>query len=229
MRLLFSSMLFSTAIAFLLSPVLLTGQNVGYKVQTLERAAPKELSEAMQKLLSPQVLIVANEQGKDLAEVWYRKEIPAIASDAQLKAGLNYRAIAQGEFIGAIRFKEDAADYRKQKIKAGVYTLRLGYQPLDGDHAGSSQFTEFVLLLKATDDASPKALTMEELFEKSMTAAGTTHPAVFMLFPNAKPAADPQVLDKGGNHVVLYTKNELSVSGKSQPFGFGLTVVGSAP
>ena len=72
--------------------------------------------------------------------------------------------------------------------------MRLGYQPLDGDHAGSSQFTEFLLLLKASDDAEPRLLGMDEFLRESM-GAGTTHPAVFV-FPNLKPAAE-QVVTRG--------------------------------
>jgi hypothetical protein len=214
----------------LLAPVLfLHGQTGAYKLQTAERAVPKDLGAAIQKLLSPLAVVLTNAQGQEVAEFWHRKEIPAAASDAQVKAGLNYRAIKESEVIGAVRFKQDWSDYRKQKIKAGVYTMRLGYQPLDGDHAGSSQYTEFVLLLKAGDDAEPKLLGMEEFYEKSMAAAGTTHPAVLMLFPNPQPAAEPKLADKGNNHLVLNTRQTLSIApGKSAPLGFGLTVVGSS-
>ena len=45
--------------------------------------------------------------------------------------------------VGAVQFPEVWKDYRKQKIKAGVYTLRIGVQPEDGDHMGTAPFNEF--------------------------------------------------------------------------------------
>ena len=98
---------------------------------------------------------------------------------------------------------------------------------VDGDHAGASQFTEFVLLMKAGDDKEGKLLGMEEFYEKSMAAAGTTHPAVMMLFPNPQPTVMPNLVEKA-NHVVLHSKHAVTVGGKTMPFGIGLTIVGSA-
>lgn len=221
--------IFRGAAVALLCPVLLLAQEATHKVQTAERTLPKELSEAIRKQLSPQAVVVTDAKGTEVAEVWHRKQIPATASDAQLKTGLNYRNIKESEVIGAVRFKQNSADYRKQTIKPGVYTMRLGYQPLDGDHAGSSMFTEFILLLKADEDTAAELLGQDTLYEKSMSAAGTTHPAVFMLFPNPKPADAPQIVDKGGHHQVLLSKQTVSLgAGKTAPIGFGVTVVGSA-
>jgi len=223
-----SRLRWSAVLAVLVAPVLLNAQTTALKVQTADRPVPKELGEAVQKLLSPQAAVVSSD-GKEIAEFWHRKEIPATVTDAQIKTGINYRAIKESEIIGAVRFNKDSSDYRKQKIKAGVYTMRLGYQPLDGDHAGASQHTEFILLLKAGEDAAPKLLGMDEFYEKSMSAAGTTHPIVLMLFPNPQPAAEAQIQDKGNGHQVLTTKQTLTIGGgKTMPLGFGLTIVGSA-
>jgi len=45
--------------------------------------------------------------------------------------------------LGALRVHKTEIDYRKQKLKEGVYTLRLAYQPADGDHMGTAPNAEF--------------------------------------------------------------------------------------
>ena len=39
-----------------------------------------------------------------------------------------------------------------------VYTLRLAYQPMDGDHMGTAPYSEFCLLVGAEMDTKPDLL-----------------------------------------------------------------------
>ena len=58
--------------------------------------------------------------------------------------GVTLREVKQTEVIEAVQFHVDWTDYRKQKVKPGVYTMRLGYQPTDGKHtADVSDFQDF--------------------------------------------------------------------------------------
>ena len=168
--------------------------------------------------------------GKTIGEFWFRGEIPADASAEQIKNGLTYREIRQSEVLGAVRFEQDWTDYRKQKVKAGVYTLRLGYQPADGDHQGSSDFQEFLLLIGADKDKSPELIEFKHLSETSSKSIGTGHPGVFMLAPNATPGKKPDIAARPKNHWVINTKGEIVVAGKKvgASFGIGLNVVGHA-
>src|SRR5262245_45072994 len=118
-------------------------QDAKYAIKVAETPPPKELEPAIQKLLGKQSIQLLDAGGKVLGEYWFRTEVPAEATDEQIKNGLTYREVPQSTIIGAVRFDQDTRDYRKQKVKAGVYTLRLGYQPMDGDHAGMSDFQEF--------------------------------------------------------------------------------------
>ena len=95
-----------------------------------------------------------------------------------------------------MKFEEEWTDYRKQKIKAGVYTLRLGFQPMDGDHMGASPEKNFCLLVGADQDTNPATMEPKTLIEKSMKSIGTGHPGVLMLFENSKLGATPQLVTK---------------------------------
>jgi hypothetical protein len=202
-------------------------QDTKYAIKTADTPPPKELSDPIRKLLGPQAIRFF-EGGKLVAELWLRKEVPADATPEQIKNGVTYRELKQSEIMGAMKVAEDWTDYRKQKVKAGVYTMRLGFQPMDGDHTGSSQFTEFFLILSAAKDTKPALMEPKELAEASMKSIGTGHPGVFMLFPNSKPGA-PQLVSKENSHWVLNAKHDISVGGKKAgSIGIGLVVVGNA-
>ena len=49
-------------------------------------------------------------------------------------------------------------EIRGKVVKPGVYTLRYGQQPQNGDHLGISPFREFLLISPAAIDKDPKVL-----------------------------------------------------------------------
>jgi hypothetical protein len=205
---------------------LVSAQNGKYAIKTAQNPPPKELDESIRALLGGKSINFLA-QGKTVAEIWLRKEVPAEATSEQIKNGISYRELRQTEILGAIRFDQDWTDYRKQKIKAGVYTLRLGFQPMDGDHTGASMFTEFLLVLDASKDTKAGLLEPKEMIEMSQKTVNTGHPGVLMLFPNGKPAAEPQLQSKEGNHWVLNAREDITVAGKKAGVvGLGLTLVG---
>lgn len=205
-------------------------QDGKYSIKTAESPVPKEIAEPIQKLLGPQATQLLDPAGKTVCEVWFRKEIPADATPEQVKNGLSYREIKQTEVVGAIRFDQEWRDYRKQKIKAGTYTLRLGFQPTDGDHAGSSEFQDFLLVVDAAKDTSAEPMDAKHIIETSAKSIGSAHPGVLMLFPYSKPGAAPTLAAMPKNHWVLQTKEDVTVGGKKTgtSLGFGLTLVGAA-
>src|SRR5262245_32526366 len=111
---------------------LVQAQGGKFTIKTADTAPPEEIGAPIRKLLGPQTIQLVDGGGKTVCEVWFRKEIPADATADQIKNGLTYREVKQSEVLGAIRFEQDWTDYRKQKVKAGLYTLRLAYQPQDG-------------------------------------------------------------------------------------------------
>jgi hypothetical protein len=188
---------------------------------------PKELAEPIRKLLSERAIQLVDAKGELTLELWFRTELPTKATDAQVQNGLTYREIPESTIVGAVRVARQFIDFRKQKIKPGVYTMRLGFQPMDGDHMGTAPFSEFCLLSPAAEDKSAEALETKPLQELSGKTTGT-HPGVMLLFP-AKDAAEPKLVDKGEGNWVLEFKQNASASGKKATLGIAVTVAGVSP
>jgi hypothetical protein len=98
---------------------------------------------------------------------------------------------------------------------------------MDGDHMGTAPFREFCLLVPAVDDKNPGPMgSAKELQELSTKVVGMGHPAVFLLFPNNKPADAPQLEAKEGMNWVLNWKGTAVAGKEKAPLGFGLTLIG---
>jgi hypothetical protein len=194
-------------------------------VKVEDAPPPKELAEPVRVVLAAKALTVLDDKGKPLCTVWPRKALEAKAG-ADPKAGLKYANIDETTVIGAVRFSDTWGDYRKQKIKPGVYTLRLGIQPMDGDHMGTAPFNDFLLLAPAALDTKPDLLDAEGLHQLSAKASGRKHPGVMLLFPNRKPGDAPAVEPKPQDNWVLSFKIPTTAGGEKAELGFSLVVVG---
>jgi hypothetical protein len=199
-----------------------------YSIKTVKEDAPSDLKEPLRKLLGDQSVQLLDPKGTVLAQVWMRKEVPATATEEQIKNGLTYRDLKETTVLGAIRFPKTSSEYRKQKIPVGVYTLRLAFQPMDGDHMGVSAHQEFCLLVSAAKDTTADPMKLKALEALSTKSIRTTHPAVLMLFPNDKPKVNPELVSKGNNHWVLNVKEDVKAGEKKGTIGIGLTLVGHA-
>jgi hypothetical protein len=197
-----------------------------YTIKTEKAEPPKELQEPIRKLLGDQAVQLLDAQAKPVCTVWFRKELPCKATPQQVQSGLTYRALQETTLLGAIRFEQPATDYRKQKVKPGVYTLRLGFQPMDGDHMGTAPYSDFCLLSPAAEDKKPDTMSAKELQELSAKAIGESHPGILLLFPNKKPPDSPQLLSKGDGHWVLSVKEEVQAGGQKTTLGIALTLIG---
>ncbi|MBI1913802.1 MAG: hypothetical protein HYS12_03480 [Planctomycetes bacterium] len=204
-----------------------------FRIKVTDKAEPpKELKDAVRKLLAEQSVQFFDDKGNQLAEVWFRKELPAKATDAQIQNGLTYQEVSPTTLVGAVRIKEILGDYRKQKIKAGVYTMRLAIQPMDGDHMGTAPHGEFLLLAPAGDDEGKETFEPEKLHDLSKKASGTGHPAIFLLFPVAKKdlGKAPALQMRENKHWVLNATQDVIVNGKKKGvLGIGLTLIGFSP
>ena len=211
------------AVAILLATAGTVAADPAVKVE--EKEPPKELSDAMRGLLSPKAMSVSDDKGKLLFTVWARKELDAKAN-ADVKAGAKYSHIEETTVLGAVQFAADWSDYRKQKIKAGVYTLRLGLQPMDGDHMGTAPYSEFALLVPAAEDTKPDLMDAESLHEISKKSNTRKHPGIMLLFPNRKPADAPAIEAKPKEHWTLNYQVPVKAGSEKGMLGFSLVVVG---
>src|SRR5438128_7460894 len=184
---------FGVALGFLLASSALAAEGT-YSIKSVTAPPPNELKESFRSLLGDKAVAFLDDKGTTIGHVWFRMEVPAKATAEQIKNGLSYREIDETTLLGAMKLDQQYTDYRRQKIRPGVYTLRLGYQLMDGDHMGTAPYAEFCLLVPAARDENPEPMKEPKtLHERSTRASGTSHPAVLLLFPNPKPEAQPKL------------------------------------
>ena len=68
---------------------------------------------------------------------------------------IQFPFLAESELLGVVQLAGEGHDYRDQAIAKGVYTMRYGLQPVNGDHLGVSPFRDYSLLLPAAKDKTP--------------------------------------------------------------------------
>ncbi|MGE0039966.1 MAG: hypothetical protein AB7H88_10420 [Vicinamibacterales bacterium] len=136
--------------------------------------------------------------------------------------------VDQGALVGALRVTGAFKDVRGRTVEPGVYTLRYGQQPQNGDHLGVSPFREFLLMSPAALDTDPSALGYDAVTKLSARTIGTSHPAALSLDPPDQ-APDPPLSsytnDDGLEGIVF----EVPFAFEGKPQGtlrFGLILVG---
>jgi hypothetical protein len=199
-----------------------------YAVKTVDAAPPKDVQEPIRKLLQEKCVQISTAKGDLLLELWFVKEVPAKATEAQIKNGLTYREIPETTVVGAAHVVKDHYDYRKQKISPGVYTLRLAFQPMDGDHMGTAMYTEFCLMSPVAEDKSADTMEAKALQELSGKTTGG-HPGVFLLFPGKDAGDKPKLVNKGEGNFVLMFKQPIVAGEKKGTMQIGLTLFGTSP
>jgi hypothetical protein len=197
-----------------------------FTVKVEDAPPPKELAEPVRALLDSRAMTVVDEKGKVLCTVWPRKALETKATADQAKAGLAYTHLEETTVVAAVKFPDTWIDYRKQKTKPGVYTLRVAIQPMDGDHMGTAPYNEFCLLAAADKDTKPDTMDAMSLHELSAKSGGRKHPSIMLLFPNPKPADAPAVAAKPNDTWVLNFRVPSTAAGQTSALGFGLVVFG---
>lgn len=220
----------SVLVLLLFSSNLVLAQEEKYTLKVAETAIPKDLDKSIQDSLSKKSIQFLDGKGKMVGEIWLRKQISSEElAVANKKKDLKYRDLKETVLFGVIRLDQGWTDYRKQKINPGLYTIRLGFQPQDGDHMGTSPYPEFCLLIAAKFD--PKLGTMDPrgMIERSAASINTSHPAVFLLFPPEKLPNTPQIVNLPRNQVGLDTSTQVEVGdGNMVPLPIRLILVGHA-
>jgi hypothetical protein len=198
-----------------------------YTIKEAKTEPPKELKPAIAKLLDDNAVQLHDDKDALICEVWFRKEVPVQATPEQIKNGITLREIPETTVLGALRVHKTMTDYRKQKIKEGVYTLRLAYQPADGDHMGTAPNNEFCLPVFADDDKDAALMKPKALQETSAKVAGGNHPAVLLLFPPPTKAPEAAKLEKDAMNDWVLTRSVSIKSGEAKAkIGLMLTLVG---
>jgi hypothetical protein len=218
-------------LAVVLLPAAVLGQE-SYKVEVLKEGPPAALAGEFKEALGGSGYRVVDDQGKSYAEFWLRRTVPATKRPAGPDGAILFPVLMEGELFGALRYPGEGHDYRDQTIAKGVYTLRYGLQPVNGDHLGVSTYRDYALLVPAAKDKAVADLPQKRLEQQSSESAGTSHPAVLMLL--AAPAgstAEPAVVhDATLNTWGAIVPLNLAVKGESSqvPLPIQLILVGMA-
>lgn len=145
--------------------------------QTESAGAPPsdDIPEAVAALLGEDGVRVTDGSGNTVVEVWGRTA--AFDGEGTAGFGVRYDFIPEGALIGIARFPE-GSDFREQDIPAGVYTLRFGLHPEDGNHMGVAPSRDFVLVSPAAKDTdATKNYSFDELVNLSYET-GNSHPTI---------------------------------------------------
>jgi len=203
-----------------------------YKIEVLKEGPPAALAGPIKDVLGAQGYRVVDDAGKAYAEFWLRKAVPATGKPSGPQGAVQFPVLAEGELFGALRFPGEGHDYRDQTIAKGVYTLRYGLQPVNGDHLGVSTYRDYALLVPAAKDKALTNLPQKRLEEQSAESAGTNHPAVLMLLagPEGGPSGPSMAHDEALNLWGAVVPLNLAVKGASGPVALPvqLIVVGMA-
>jgi hypothetical protein len=202
-------------------------------VQAVSQAPPSSISPEIVKDLDGQhACLIRDEKGGDFTRIWLRKATPGSEKPGGPKGVIQFPFLADGELIGVVEFAREGHDYRDQAVAKGAYTMRYGLQPVNGDHLGVSEYRDYILLLPASKDKAVASPTRKQLEERSADAAGTSHPASFLLVmapAGAKP--EPAIVrdsEKDTWSVILPIKVQVKGSGEALAFPVRLVVVGVA-
>ena len=142
-------------------------------VTPLTDKPPADLSGGVVSRLTPAARIVT---GAATLDVW-------LVDKLESSGGPGWSGVESGALVGAMRVTGEFKEIRGKVVKPGVYTLRYGLQPQNGDHLGISTFREFLLLSPAAIDKDPKVLGFDGVVALSKEVIGTAHPASLSLDP----------------------------------------------
>ncbi|MHB8520508.1 MAG: hypothetical protein ACYDH9_07105 [Limisphaerales bacterium] len=152
-----------------------------FTVKVVDKEPPKELSAPIrEKLQSKAVQLLDGD--KPVYEFWFDAEIPLKSKPDS--AGKALEAIKETTLLGAVAVPGTQRDFKDNEIAAGVYTMRFGLQPQDGDHLGTADFPSFAVLIKAALDTDLDGLsTFKKMTKASGKDTATSHPIVLSLRP----------------------------------------------
>jgi hypothetical protein len=114
-------------------------------------AMPSEVAPAVAAALVEAGVRVVSAKGPVTLDFWWVSSLPLAPGSSEV----SWADVEEGTLVGAVKLSADYRDVRGREIKAGVYTLRYGIQPANGDHLGVSPYREFLMLSPAAIDTDP--------------------------------------------------------------------------
>lgn len=200
-----------------------------YRVEKLAEAAPVDgLSDEVRNRLAAEGLRIIKGKSRTFIDFWPATKWTA-KPDFTPSLSILY-PFEFGELVGVLRYKSKATDFRGQEIPAGVYTVRYALQPEDGNHVGTSDTRDFLLLLPIESDTAAAPIGEEQLFKLSSEVVGTTHPAMLALLRANSTAETIPVIEHNEERELfsLLFKGTAETGGKTAEIPVQFVVVGQA-
>jgi hypothetical protein len=165
-------------------------------------APPAEVAAAIQATLDKKVIRLSSGTAP-FFEFWFRKDLPL--ANAPQDGTLDLATIQEGSVLGALKVDAERSDFRNEEIPPGVYILRLGIQPEDGNHLGVSPTRTFALLIPAHQDTKLEAMSHNDLVKAAATINAAKHPSNLNLQPVDSISGEYPRLDvrNDGQHKVI--------------------------
>jgi hypothetical protein len=145
-----------------------------------EAAPPDEVAEPIRAVLNNQAVSLADDQSA-FFQFWFRKELPL--AEQPTGGTLALGTIQEGTVLGVLKVNSERYDFRDEEIPAGIYILRFGIQPEDGNHLGVAPTRTFALLIPANDDTKLDPVPHEELMKAAAVINAASHPSSLNLQP----------------------------------------------
>ncbi len=158
---------------------------------------PGEIAAEIRDALHADGVRATLESGVNL-DFWLRADQPSGENASQ---GASFPELGVGTLVGVVRIDGTWSDYKGNRIEPGVFTMRYGNRPEDGNHMGVSVHLDFVLLVPVAEDSALEAgWGQADLNVMSFAATGLGHPAVMSITPNYAGIAEPTIFedDAGG-------------------------------
>jgi hypothetical protein len=139
-----------------------------------------------------------------------------------------WEEVEEGALVGVVNISPDFRDIRAKVLKPGVYTLRYGIQPDNGDHLGVSPFRAFLLLSPAADDKVPAPTGHDGTVDLSKGSIGGSHPGVWSIDPPVAKIPALQLHKTSLDHQAVVMEVPVTRDGKpSGTLRFGLVLIGT--
>ena len=198
--------------------VLTSAASAASKVESIGPPPAAGVADALKQAVSEKGCRVTLDDGWT-AEFWFVRQLKTQKQEAP---GALYPELANGEFVGVVRFPQGMSDFRGQSLPAGYYTLRYQLLPQDGNHMGVAPNPDFLLASPAADDSRPEqGYVYRKLVALSAKSTGTGHPAVIAM----ESAASPMTVVKEENGTVVLSVEVPAAEGAQK---LGIVIKGAA-
>ena len=160
---------------------------------------PESVPEAARGMVAQEGVSV---QSGDAAVVRFWMRTAPFDGDPASGFGVRFDNIPEGAFLGVVEFPDRGSDFREQAVPPGLYTIRFGLHPEDGNHMGVAPSRDFALLAPVDKDLEvAKNYDFDSAVQLSADV-GNPHPTVARLeLPEAD--AGPNLWENDYEHWIL--------------------------